>query len=55
MRYGYKVFYRDDRTGVAGCMVVTTAAQAEEEKRRLERRGYSVTDVRPPEEGGYES
>ncbi len=55
MKYSYKVFYRKAPSGVVGYMVVNTAAQANQEKLRLERCGYVATGIMPPEEEGHEA
>ena len=48
MEHSYQVHYRDGRTGTTGFMVLSTAAKADGEKRRLERLGYVVTGILPP-------
>jgi hypothetical protein len=54
VKYSYQVFYRKPPAGMAGYMVVNTAEAAQEEKLRLERHGYVVTSILPPEEEGCE-
>jgi hypothetical protein len=51
VEHSYQVHYRDGRTGAAGFMVLSTAAKADGEKRRLERLGFIVTGILPPTEG----
>jgi hypothetical protein len=50
MTHSYQVRYQHASSGAIGVVIISTAAKAEEEKRRLEDLGYTVSAIVPSQE-----